>query len=160
MTQDEVRELLIKRVESEKQTYIASDASTIGVTVAPTDTEPSAVNVENEALSNIQQMLQGAVDNGMLVRVADTPLLALNTDIASLKTLLTNHIPPMAMNVNQTIPNLIRERNPVVINNHYDCLVNVEGNVDKNVAKLLPQQLEQAYKYVTDKQYHELMRLK
>lgn len=100
--------------------------------------------------------IKEALDNGILVKADDVWAMT-NPEMMNF---VREYIPPMAINVNQTIPNLIRERNPVVINNHYDCLVNVEGNVDKNVAKLLPQQLEQAYKYVTDKQYHEIMRLK
>ena len=36
---------------------------------------------------------------------------------------------------------------PVVINNHYDCLLKVEGNIDDRNAKLLPSQLEQSFKY-------------
>lgn len=35
----------------------------------------------------------------------------------------------------------------VTIQNHYDCLLKVEGNIDDRNAKLLPSQLEQSYKY-------------
>ncbi len=47
----------------------------------------------------------------------------------------------------------------VVINNHYDSLINVEGNVDKHVAKLLPEQLQQCYKYTTAQIYNDIHRI-
>lgn len=40
-----------------------------------------------------------------------------------------------------------RDTAPVVIHNHYDCLLKVEGNIDDRNAKLLPSQLEQSFKY-------------
>ena len=47
----------------------------------------------------------------------------------------------------------------VVINNHYDSLINVEGNIDKHVAKLLPEQLQQCYKYTTAQIYNDIHRI-
>ena len=108
----------------------------------------------NDRLGNIQNILQNAVDNGVLVRASDSSLLKVSPDIMNL---LQTYIPPMAVNVNQHLPQMAaRGRQNVVINNHYDCLLNVEGNVDKAVAKLLPSQLEEAYKYTTKKLHREL----
>ena len=37
--------------------------------------------------------------------------------------------------VMNTIPEAVKNVQPVVINNHYDSLINVEGSVDKSFSK-------------------------
>ena len=56
-----------------------------------------------------------------------------------------------------TLPQIVERRNvqQPIIQNHYDCLLKVEGSVDKDFAKVLPDYLEKSFKYTTDKMYRE-----
>lgn len=107
----------------------------------------------NQKLDNIQNLLQTTVNGGVLVRVADSPLLTVNPEMMRL---LNSYIPPIAMNVQQHLPQLASKNNQTVVNVHYDNLLTVNGNVDKDFAKVLPQHLEQAYEYTTKRLYKEL----
>ena len=118
----------------------------------------STATQTSEAITGLQETIQGAIDNGIIVRATDAPLLTMNPEMMNF---LQNYVPPMAVNVNSTIPNLIRERNvQPVVNNYYDCLLKVEGNIDKDFAKVLPKHLEEAYQYTVTKMYKEQMRLR
>lgn len=65
--------------------------------------------------------------------------------------------PQIAFHAETAIPDIIRERNAAPpINVHYDSLIHVEGNIDKEVADLLPEQLEQSYQYVVQQIYSDI----
>lgn len=61
------------------------------------------------------------------------------------------------VNTKQNIPEYVTNRNEqsVVINNHYDSLINVEGSVDKSFSKEFKKDSEEIYKNVTDRLYNE-----
>lgn len=62
-----------------------------------------------------------------------------------------------SMNANYNIPDYIKNNNEqsVVINNHYDSLITVEGSVDKSFSKELTQNTDTLYKKITDRMYKE-----
>ena len=62
-----------------------------------------------------------------------------------------------SMNANYNIPDYIKAKNEqsVVINNHYDSLITVEGSVDKSFSKELTQNTDTLYKKITDRMYKE-----
>ena len=62
-----------------------------------------------------------------------------------------------SMNANYNIPDYIKNKNEqsVVINNHYDSLITVEGSVDKSFSKELTQNTDKLYKQITDRMYKE-----
>lgn len=62
-----------------------------------------------------------------------------------------------SMNTNYNIPDYIKNKNEqsVVINNHYDSLITVEGSVDKSFSKELTQNTDILYKKITDRMYKE-----
>ncbi len=57
----------------------------------------------------------------------------------------------------QNIPDYVRNKNEqsVVINNHYDSLINVEGSVDKSFSKEFTENSDKLYKQITDRMYKE-----
>lgn len=112
----------------------------------------------NENLGRIQELLQRATDDGILIRATNNPLLTMNPEMMRY---LQNYIPPMATSVNHTIPNMIRERNMnPVVNIHYDTLMKVDGNVDRDFAKVFPDYLEKSCEYTKANIYAELRKLK
>ena len=58
----------------------------------------------------------------------------------------------LSMNANYNIPDYIKNKNEqsVVINNHYDSLITVEGSVDKSFSK--------EFKKDSDEIYHGIVR--
>ena len=58
-----------------------------------------------------------------------------------------------SMNANYNIPDYIKNKNEqsVVINNHYDSLITVEGSVDKSFSKEFTQNTDKLYKNFTNK---------
>ena len=104
---------------------------------------------DTEKQEKIRQMLEQFTNNGVLIRTDELPLRTTSPELLSY---IQNYVPQMAVSVNHTIPEMIKNRNEqTVVNNHYDCLLKVEGNVDKDFAKVLPQHLEEAYKYTIGK---------
>ncbi len=63
-----------------------------------------------------------------------------------------------SMNANYNIPDYIKNKNEqsVIINNHYDSLITVEGSVDKSFSKELTQNTDKLYKQITDRMYKEV----
>lgn len=57
------------------------------------------------------------------------------------------------MNANYNIPDYIKNKNEqsVVINNHYDSLITVEGSVDKSFSKEFKKDSDEIYKKVVNK---------
>jgi len=100
----------------------------------------------------VQELIDYFNNNSVLVRAEESPLLTANPEMMSF---MQNYVPQMAVSVNHTIPEMMRNREQVVNNFNYDCILKVEGNVDKEVARLLPQQLEQAFQYTAKKFYRE-----
>ena len=117
----------------------------------------SAIESSNGTIHGDLIDIKTAIEQGIIVKV-DNPLTMINPEIMDF---VRNYVPPMANIVNTTLPQ-IAERKDVqpVINVHYDNLLNVEGNVDKDFANVLPKHLEEAYRYTTKKLYRELNILK
>ena len=117
----------------------------------------SAVESQSETLHGDLIDIKTAIEQGIIVKV-DNPLTMINPEIMDF---VRNYVPPMANAVCTTLPQ-IAERNgtQTVVNVHYDNLLNVEGNVDKDFANVLPKHLEEAYQYTTKKLYRELNILK
>ncbi len=126
------------------------------VSVVNSDTV-SAIEKTSAETQDVLLKIKEAIDKGLLVKITD-PLTTFNPEMMNY---LQTYVPQVAINVNQTIPDLIRERNvQPVVNIHYDCLLKVEGNVDENVAKLLPSQLKQASEYTKRDIYNEISKLR
>ena len=112
----------------------------------------------NENLISIYDILQDVSENGVLAQIANSPILTINPEMMSY---LQNNIPSIATSVNHTIPEIIKERNDSpVINIHYDTLMRVDGNVDRDFAQLLPDYLRKSCEYTKANIYAELQRLR
>ncbi|MCH5257270.1 MAG: hypothetical protein J1D87_08235 [Lachnospiraceae bacterium] len=112
-------------------------------------TTPSASAQDKQTLNEFVKAAHEAFKDGILVRASDEQLFKVTDEnMLNFMQNYQNYILPMT-DVVKAIPDFIRERDsqPLVINNHYDSLINVEGNVDKDVARLLPEQLRQSYEY-------------
>ena len=105
----------------------------------------------------VQELIDYFNNNSVLVRAEESPLLTANPEMMSF---MQNYVPQMAVSVNHTIPEMMRNREPAVVNVHYDSMLTVNGNVDKDTARLLPKQLEQAADYTIGKIYNEIKRLR
>ena len=68
-----------------------------------------------------------------------------------LTNVVNDNIPQMKYAVMNTIPEAVKNVQPVVINNHYDSLINVEGSVDKSFSKEFTQNSDKLYKDFTNK---------
>ena len=105
---------------------------------------------------NIQKLIDYFTNNSVLVRAEESPLLTANPEMMNF---MQNYVPQMAVSVNHTIPEMMRNRESAVVNLHCDSMLTVNGNVDKDTARLLPKQLEQAADYTISKIYNERRRL-
>ena len=122
-------------------TDVSADSRSITNTT-PSDLS-SSIQENTEAVRDIRK----EIEDGLLVEVPDGAFLNLTEQ--KLHEFITTVPQPLA-DMAKVLPQLIvqqKEAQPI-INVHYDSLINVEGNVDEKVAKLLPQQLEQSYDYV------------
>lgn len=65
------------------------------------------------------------------------------------------------VNTKPYVPEYVTNRNEqqVVINNHYDSLITVEGSVDKSFSKEFQENTDKMYKNFTDRLYNEAKRV-
>ena len=117
-------------------------------------------NAKTDAVGKFIAEASEAFKNGVLVRTSDAQILKV-FDENMLDYLQTN-LPPV-FNAAQPIPDYInyireREETPTVVNNnHYDCLLNVEGNVDKDALPDLQTILERSCEYTKNNIHEELI---
>ena len=74
-----------------------------------------------------------------------------------------NRFIPQVAEVATRIPDYVLEKKntePVVINNHYDSLINVEGSVDKNFMSEWRKDMDKTYRYMTSRLYQEQRKLR
>ena len=74
-----------------------------------------------------------------------------------------NRFIPQVAEVSTRIPDYVLEKKntePVVINNHYDSLINVEGSVDKNFMSEWRKDMDKTYRYMTSRLYQEQRKLR
>ena len=132
---------------------VSSDNTSAAVSGTPNPFLEKLKVEEPESYDRIQKMIDYFTNNSILVRAEESPLLTANPEMMSF---MQNYVPQMAVSVNHTIPEMIKNRNEqTVVNVHYDSMLTVNGNVDSNVARLLPKQLEQAADYTISKIYRE-----
>lgn len=130
-------------------TDVSADSRSITNTT-PSDLS-SSIQENTEAVRDIRK----EIEDGLLVEVPDGAFLNLTEQ--KLHEFITTVPQPLA-DMAKVLPQLIvqqKEAQPI-INVHYDSLINVEGNVDEKVAKLLPQQLEQSYDYVVHRMKYDV----
>jgi len=109
--------------------------------------------ISSESIANVLDKLQtfymkkGTLSDEELLELVGEPVFQYG-QASSLQT---------SFNTNAAIPGNIQTRDiPPAIHVHYDSLIHVDGNIDKEVASLLPQQLEQSYQYTTQKLYNDI----
>ena len=135
---------------------ITVDAGTNGAATAETKNDiVEAVNETTEAVLDIDKLIA----DGEWTLVPDNVIYGMDGKTYEMPD--WNTMPKLNYDVEKMFPTEFLKQQqvvnrPVVINNNYESLINVEGNVDEKVAKLLPQQLEQSYNYTTKKLYKQM----
>ncbi len=120
------------------------------------------IEITDEIRSFVQQAAE-SFRNGIPVRGTDAKILEVID--RNMFDYLTSNAPVFdsSLAALASLPEYLQSKNiepQSVVNIHYDNLINVEGNVDKEVAKLLPKQLEQSFEYTTKRLYKDLKLLK
>lgn len=142
--------------ESGKAVALSADTGTADTWINDADSTTasdivSAVNETTEAVKEHSSEIARRIANGELVPMPEDMMITMKGNIYKLPEV--QNIPKPSFDIEKTLPTEFLQQQqavnqPIVINNNYESLINVEGNVDEKVAKLLPQQLEQSYNYV------------
>lgn len=142
--------------ESGKAVALSADTGTADTWINDADSTTasdivSAVNETTEAVKEHSSEIARRIANGELVPMPEDMMITMKGNIYKLPEV--QNIPKPSFDIEKTLPTEFLQQQqavnqPIVINNNYESLINVEGNVDEKVAKLLPQQLEQSYDYV------------
>lgn len=160
-----------------------SKVLTINTSATGDNKVPDAVNKTTEAVDNLSEFLQetfnGAIDvsdsqdteisgqisdntsktaeilekYGLVPVSPDTLWKNFNPDLFN----ITSRQCETMVSTKPYIPESVANRNEqsVVINNHYDSLINVEGSVDKSFRKEFQENSDKMYKNFTDRLYNE-----
>lgn len=110
-----------------------------------------------QAINSLHETVQEAINNGLLVRI--DPQSFISTADESMFNLLSRHIPNMEDSL-RAIQNNISNNQNTSVNLHYDSLLRVDGNIDKDFAQVLPEYLQQACEYTKRDIYNELNRIR
>ena len=155
---DNLREALSSH-NHEAVTAIQENTNTISnISQAINDSSNKATDAIGKTANVAEQFRQEAaakfaalISNEQFVRTFDPSIFGL----------ANTFIPQISDNLNQ-LNNCIntREETPPMVNNiHYDSLLTINGNVDKDAAKLLPMELERNYQYMSKRLYEDLSKL-
>lgn len=115
-----------------------------------------AIKGNTEAMEDVMISLDDVLTKGVPIRNLDGQYIRVSEQ--NMPICMDNFLAPM-LNTIKTLPEMVKNTPPVV-NIHYDNLLNVEGNVDKNALPELKVLLEKSYKYTADKIYRETMHLR
>lgn len=134
---------------------ITVDAGTNGATTAETKNDiVEAVNETTEAVLDIDKLIA----DGEWTLVPDNVIYGMDGKTYEMPD--WNTMPKLNYDVEKMFPTEFLKQQQVVnqpvVNIHYDNMINVEGNVDEKVAKLLPQQLQQSYDYIINKMRYDV----
>jgi len=116
-----------------------------------------AIKGNTEAMEDVMISLDDVLTKGVPIRNLDGQYIKVAEQ--NMPICMDNFLAPM-LNTIKTLPEMVKNTPPVVNNYNYDCLLKVEGNVDKNALPELKVLLEKSYKYTTDKIYRETMHLR
>ncbi len=134
---------------------ITVDAGTNGAATAGTKNDiVEAVNETTEAVLDIDKLIA----DGEWTLVPDNVIYGMDGKTYEMPD--WNTMPKLNYDVEKMFPTEFLKQQQVVnqpvVNIHYDNMINVEGNVDEKVAKLLPQQLQQSYDYIINKMRYDV----
>lgn len=107
------------------------------------------LDVSDKRAFDITAILRDATERGVPLTLKDLGVVSV-LDVG-LTNVVNDNIPQMKYAVMNTIPEAVKNVQPVVINNHYDSLINVEGSVDKSFSKEFTQNSDKLYKDFTNK---------
>ena len=126
---------------------VSSDNTSTTVSGTPNPFLEKLKVEEPESYDRIQKMIDYFTNNSILVRAEESPLLTANPEMMSF---MQNYVPQMAVSVNHTIPEMIKNRNEqTVVNVHYDELIHIDKNssIDENFVKnQMPKMIDQTFK--------------
>ena len=155
---DNLREALSSH-NHEAVTAIQENTNTISnISQAINDSSNKATDAIGKTANVAEQFRQEAaakfaalISNEQFVRTFDPSIFGL----------ANTFIPQISDNLNQLNSCInTREETPPMVNNiHYDSLLTINGNVDKDAAKLLPMELERNYQYMSKRLYEDLSKL-
>ncbi len=134
---------------------ITVDAGTNATATAETKNDiVEAVNETTEAVLDIDKLIA----DGEWTLVPDNVIYGMDGKTYEMPD--WNTMPKLNYDVEKMFPTEFLKQQQVVnqpvVNIHYDNMINVEGNVDEKVAKLLPQQLQQSYDYIINKMRYDV----
>lgn len=135
------------------------DTNNISLNVVNSDTGSPIELIKEatqESINNLQEIVQSAINDGLLVRV--DPQSLITTSDVRMFNFMSSQIP----NINSMLRNIqAKASNNTVssnVNIHYDNLMYVEGNIDKDFSQVLPDYLKKACEYTKNDIYKELNR--
>ncbi len=112
------------------------------------------LDVSDKRAFDITAILRDATERGVPLTLKDLGVVSVSD--VGLTNVVNDNIPQMKYAVMNTIPEAVKNVQPVVINNHYDSLINVEGSVDKSFSKEFTQNSDKLYKDFTKKLSNEI----